>query len=153
MPFLERWGFWDTWPSFAVYASHNERSEVYVWNVDLPRLPETIRRHAYRDEETRWSRIDLTGWSRAERGVPPYPQSRTESAVGEWLATRFRLVHEVRVVHRTSGRPLDRAIGPRPSPSAPGKPGSGTTDSGSTPIPPGPRRPEARWGFGTEDAK
>ncbi len=135
LPFTERWGFWDTWPSFAVYASHNERSEVYVWTEDVARLPAVIRQHAYRADESRWSRVDLLGWSREERGVPNYPQSRTESAVGEWLATRFRLLHEVRVVHR--GR-ADRLTGNRVTSITfgPGKPGSGTTGSGSTRIRP-----------------
>lgn len=152
MPFWERWGFWDTWPSFAVYASHNERTEVFVWNEDLPRLPEMVRRHAYREGETRWSRIDLTGWSWDERGVPPYPQSRTESAVGEWLATRFRLMHEVRVVHRTRA---DRRTGKRVTSITYGARETARWNDRFwiNAHPAGGSVPEARWGFGTEDAK
>jgi hypothetical protein len=152
MPFTERMGFWDTWPSFAVYASHNERSEIYVWNEDLHRLPEVVRHHAYRVDDTRWSRIDLTGWSLEEHGVAPYPQSRTESAVGEWLSTRFRLAHEVRVVHltradrRTGKRVRSITYGPRET-------ALWNDQFRINAHPSGGSAPEARWGFGTEDAK
>ena len=30
LPFGERWGWFDTWPSFALYASHAERVDVSV---------------------------------------------------------------------------------------------------------------------------
>lgn len=86
MPFGERWGLWDAWPSFALYASHVERTDVLVHADDLGILPEAIRRHVRQVGAGPWSRIDLTAWSRAERGVPVYPQGRACLGLAEALA-------------------------------------------------------------------
>jgi hypothetical protein len=73
LPFGERWGWFDAWPSFALYAGHTERVVV-----------ETIG--AGDSFEPR--RIDLTAWSLAERGTPVYPQARACLGLAEALATR-----------------------------------------------------------------
>ncbi len=98
-PFTERWGFWDTWPSFAVYASHNERTDVDIQEDEVGGLPPEIQRHLVRSREPGWVRLDLTGWSREERGVPIYPQSRNENGLAEAIANRFRNLHFLRVTH------------------------------------------------------
>lgn len=100
MPFAERRGWWDTWPSFALYASHDERADVVVHRDDREFLPPSIRRHFRPAPGGPWLVLDPTAWSRAERGVPAYPQGRVGFAVGEALASRYRMPHLLRVVHR-----------------------------------------------------
>ena len=95
LPFGERWGWCDTWPAFALYASHAERAEVSVPEGELGALPESVRRFARGDGA--WRRIDLTTWSRAVRGVPVYPQGRACLGVAEALAVRYRGARAVRV--------------------------------------------------------
>jgi hypothetical protein len=99
LPLGERWGIWDTWPSWALYASHNERTEIYLHRDDVSVFPAALRRHLRGEGGDPWLRLDLTGWSREERGVPAYPQDRVANAVAEAIATRYRAPHSVRVVH------------------------------------------------------
>lgn len=110
LPFGERGGFWDTWPSFAVYASHNERTEILVHRDDRDFYPPAIRRHLIAVTGGPWFVLDLTGWSREVRGVPFYPQARVGNAIAEALARRYRTPHLLRVVHQ--GR-ADRFTGRR----------------------------------------
>jgi uncharacterized membrane protein YphA (DoxX/SURF4 family) len=109
-PFGERVGVCDSWPGWALYASHAERSYVLVHADELPRLPANAVRGArpLRPGDP-WHRLDLVAWSRAERGTPPYPQNRAVHGVVVWLARRVGPDALVRVVHwsradRLSGR-------------------------------------------------
>lgn len=95
LPFGERRGRFDTWPAFALYASHAERVDVSIPEAELGALPASIRRFARGDGA--WRRIDLTAWSRAARGVPVYPQGRAALGVAESLAARYRGARAVRV--------------------------------------------------------
>jgi hypothetical protein len=109
MPLTERWGLWDTWPSFAVYSSHAERTDVFLDESELATLPPSLQRYATRSPEDPWARLDLSGWSRDRRGVPLYPQARTTNGLAEDLAFRDGRPRLVRVVHwgradRVSGR-------------------------------------------------
>lgn len=84
MPLAERLGLWDVWPSFALYASHVERVDIYI-NVDeLDGLPASLRPHVAKDGA--WRRLDLTAWSRAERRTPVNPQARSCLGIAEGLA-------------------------------------------------------------------
>jgi uncharacterized membrane protein YphA (DoxX/SURF4 family) len=118
MPALERRGAWDSWPSFALYASHAERVYVFLHEDDLTQYPDEVRRHLRPPKlGDPWHRLDLTSWSRAGRGTPPYPQARAAVGVAEALADRAGPDHPVRVVvwgraARFSGRRVRReAIG------------------------------------------
>jgi hypothetical protein len=91
MPFTERWGFWDSWPSFALYASHAERADILLHEDDVGSLPDSIRRHVSTAGQGPWRRLDLTGWSRSVRGVPVYPQARASLGVAEALVGRYLL--------------------------------------------------------------
>jgi Methylamine utilisation protein MauE len=87
LPLGERWGVWDSWPSFALYASHVERVLIDVRERDD--WPEGIRRHVAEisiEPGSPWHRLDVTEWSLAERGTPPYPQARAILGVAEELA-------------------------------------------------------------------
>lgn len=88
LPFLERWGLWDTWPSFALYASHGERLEVEIWKptIDLDRLPTDVEPYLRLDPSTDQYIVDLNGWSLAERGTPVYPQVRAMLGLAEAMA-------------------------------------------------------------------
>ncbi len=84
LPFGERWGACDPWPAFALYASHVGRVEVGVPAGLLRTLPVVAR--PFVSGEGPWRTLDLTAWSRAERGVPIYPGGRAALGVAWALA-------------------------------------------------------------------
>jgi hypothetical protein len=86
LPFGERWGWFDPWPAFALYASHVERLDVLLHEDDLSRYPLEVQQHATRTSAGGWRRLDLTGWSRSVRGVPVYPGGRAQIGLAEALA-------------------------------------------------------------------
>ncbi|MDB5349972.1 MAG: hypothetical protein JWN86_1219 [Planctomycetota bacterium] len=115
LPFGERWGLWDTWPSFGFYASHNERMILLVDPDAIEACPKSMRRHgsvvkfgSNRD----WTHVDLSAWSLAERGTPLYPAARALNGVAEAIAARYCSPHFLTVFH--SGR-ADRWTGQRSS--------------------------------------
>jgi hypothetical protein len=99
MPLGEGLGYFDAWPAHALYASHGERTEVYVHEDDLGGYSPAIRRHVGASGPGPWRRLDLTGWSRELRGVPVYPQARTCNSLAEALAARYGDRRLIRVVH------------------------------------------------------
>ncbi len=86
---LERWGCVDSWPAHALYASHAERSAIFWPEAAAGRLPVAIRRCLGPADAAGACRLDLTAWSRAERGVPVYPQNRVAGGVAEALVERY----------------------------------------------------------------
>ncbi len=84
----ERWGLIDSWPAHALYASHAERG-IIRW-PETAVLPARIVSWVGPPDGTGWRRLDLTGWSRAECGVPVYPQNRMVCGLAEALVTRYR---------------------------------------------------------------
>ncbi|HWE39219.1 MAG TPA: hypothetical protein VG406_21900 [Isosphaeraceae bacterium] len=115
LPFGERLGLWDAWPSFALYASHVDLSDVYINEDEAGSLPESLRRQLAADGA--WRRLDLTAWSRSVRGVPVYPQARACNGLAEALAARYRGARALRVVRwgragwLSGRRDRDEAIG------------------------------------------
>jgi Methylamine utilisation protein MauE len=108
LPIGERLGLCDAWPGHALYASHAERSEVYVHEDDLDRFPDEIRRRLLpTDGVTPWRRLDLTGWSREVRGTPPYPSGRVGNAMAEFLESRFGGPQPARLVQWSRARAWD----------------------------------------------
>ncbi|GIW88810.1 MAG: hypothetical protein KatS3mg108_3134 [Isosphaeraceae bacterium] len=100
MPLTERLGVWDTWPSFAVYASHNERAEIDLHTDDRDLWPTTLRPFLRDVGDPVWRRLDLMAWSRATRGAPPYPQVRTTLGIARSLLTGPSPPRTIRVVIR-----------------------------------------------------
>ena len=98
LPISERWGWLDAWPSHALYASHGERTEVWLHESELSAYPPEVRRHVRRVGDGPWHRLDLTGWSREVRGVPVYPQGRACNGLAEALAARYGEHRLIRVV-------------------------------------------------------
>lgn len=84
----ERWGWVDSWPAHALYASHAERSAVLWPGSDADALPPEVRLRLGPADADGYRRLDLTAWSRARRGVPVYPQNRVACGIAEALATR-----------------------------------------------------------------
>lgn len=86
MPFFERAGLWDAWPSFALYAGHVEQLRL-----DLPRnatemLPGEFQ--PFLKSQGDRTAIDLTLWSRARLGVPPYPALRMQKGLARYVAAQ-----------------------------------------------------------------
>jgi hypothetical protein len=101
LPFAERRGLFDAWPSFAYYASHVEQTRVWTFGDDSG-LPPEARKLLDRMGPKEVPRgLRLTDWSRAVRGVPIYPQARVAIGMAEWLATRCPGL-SVRVTHLSS---------------------------------------------------
>jgi hypothetical protein len=107
LPAGERLGFCDAWPGHALYASHAERSDVFVHEADLDRFPEAIRRRLGPSGATPWRRLDLTGWSRDVRGTPMYPSGRVGNAVAEFLEVRYSGSQPSRLVQWGRARAWD----------------------------------------------
>ncbi|MDR3639214.1 MAG: hypothetical protein P4L84_35765 [Isosphaeraceae bacterium] len=97
-PFGERWGLLDAWPAHALYASHVERTAVFLFEDELATYPAAVRRYLVGEGEGPWRRLDLTAWSRAVRGTPVYPSARACNGLAEALAARYRGPHPVRVL-------------------------------------------------------
>jgi hypothetical protein len=98
LPLGERWGYCDAWPAHALYASHVGRTEVFLHEDELGAYPPEVRRQVGAAGPGPWRRLDLTGWSRAERGVPVYPQDRACHGLAEFLAERYGDQNLIRVV-------------------------------------------------------
>ncbi|MEO6809555.1 MAG: hypothetical protein ABI353_10640 [Isosphaeraceae bacterium] len=98
LPLGERWGWFDPWPAFALYASHVERTDVLLHEDDLLRYPLDVQQYATYRVAGGWRRLDLTAWSRAVRGVPVYPGGRAQIGLAEALADQVRGTVGPRVV-------------------------------------------------------
>jgi hypothetical protein len=109
LPSVERLGLCDAWPAHALYASHAERSEVFLPEDDVDRYPEAIRRRLEPSGVGPWRRLDLTAWSRDVRGTPLYPSGRVGNAVAEFLEARYGGPQPVRLVQWGRARAWDGA--------------------------------------------
>ncbi|GAC1474801.1 MAG: hypothetical protein NVSMB9_25870 [Isosphaeraceae bacterium] len=116
MPLAERSGFWDVWPSHALYASHVERITVWLHDSELDLYPGEVRRHVLAAGDGPWRLLDLVGWSREARGTPVYPQNRACLGLAEALAARYG----GRFVRVVAWGPADRWNGQRPRAEAVG---------------------------------
>lgn len=111
LPFGERWGVFDIWPSHALYASHVERIHVSVLDSELEAYPESIRQHFLSGTKGGpYRQLNLTEWSRASRGTPVYPQNRASLGIAEGLEARYGNRGHVLVV---LWGPADRWTGAR----------------------------------------
>ncbi|AGA27198.1 MauE/DoxX family redox-associated membrane protein [Singulisphaera acidiphila] len=89
LPLGERWGWLDAWPGHALYASHVERTEVFLHDAQWEELTPELQSHLQAPGPDSWRRFDLTAWSRAARGVPVYPQGRACNGLAEAIAARY----------------------------------------------------------------
>ena len=95
LPFTTRFGGWDTWPSWALYAPGAERSIVWVHEIAVVRLPPSIQEHVRGVDG--WRQLHLDRWVLSELGAPLYPQNRVRLAFASAIADRHQLGDLVRV--------------------------------------------------------
>ncbi len=97
LPLLERAGKWDHWPSWAVYAPHNSRVDVWVASTSRDKLPATLRELTTEPElGTLWISLPLRDWSQQTLGVPLYPQDRFQLGVARAIANQLNSEIEIR---------------------------------------------------------
>ena len=122
VPGGERLGLSDAWPGHALYASHVERSDVFIHEDDVDRYPEVIRRRLGPAGVEPWRRLDLTGWSRDIRGTPIYPSGRVGNALAEFLEVRYAGLEPIRLIQWGRADPLDGTPRSRREAWSPGDP-------------------------------
>ncbi len=100
MPATERLGFWDHWPSWALYAPHSSRVYLEVAAPDAVSLPpslQTLIEPESEDSIAIWKSVPIDSWSLATLQTPIYPQARFQLGVAEALVRndennlRFRI--------------------------------------------------------------
>ncbi len=87
LPFGERLGLFDSWPSHALYAGHAEGTTIYFRHGLPEGLPRDLR-IAARNGAGGWM-LNPTDWTRRVRGVPSYPQVRYGNGLAEWIAGKI----------------------------------------------------------------
>jgi hypothetical protein len=86
MPFFERAGLWDPWPSFALYAGHVEQLRLDFPSQSRQDIPQEFQPFLLIQADRLY--LDLTLWSRARLGVPPYPSSRIQKELAKYVAEK-----------------------------------------------------------------
>jgi hypothetical protein len=86
MPFFERAGLWDAWPSFALYAGHVEQMRLEIPLNQAEKVPEELRPYLRRSAGMLVP--DLTLWARARMGTPPYPAVRIQKKLARYFAEK-----------------------------------------------------------------
>jgi len=82
LPVLNSFGYYDHWPSWAVYTSRQERLTILIDESQREMLPESLQPLLDPPKPLQtWRRVRLGEWSLNELGVPIYPQSRFRLAI------------------------------------------------------------------------
>ncbi|MAT16241.1 MAG: hypothetical protein CMJ46_13340 [Planctomyces sp.] len=90
LPATEPWGYWDHWPSWAVYTSRQERFLILVEEPYDQPLPEEITAHLSPPRPLETLRfLNVNAWSLEAKHVPTYPQSRFQLGVWRYLKERY----------------------------------------------------------------
>ena len=102
MPSTERFGIWDHWPSWALYAPHSSRVVVEVAAPSVGRLPTELvalinRPAREADAMPVWVGIPMAAWSLQSLHTPIYPQSRFQLGVARQIASVVDSESEIRV--------------------------------------------------------
>ena len=99
LPFGEPFGYWDTWPSFGLYTSANERVSLEILRDEIEEWPKDIQQNIdLNPRDPIWVPIDLRLWSLRERRVPLYPSSRAMIGVAEAISARYGGPRAIRAV-------------------------------------------------------
>ncbi len=114
MPLTERFGLWDHWLSWALYAPHSSRLRVEVAPSAIKRLPTSLRQllpeRADDDEYVAWIPLPIDAWSLQTLDSPIYPQVRYQLGVAEDIAARIDSEFRIRA---TMLGPASRFTGQR----------------------------------------
>jgi hypothetical protein len=98
MPLLDSTGWWDHWPSWAVYSSRPATVTMLVREARLDDLPPTLRTCVGPPEPlTEWHPVSIDAWSFELLQCPVYPQERYRLAVIAAIAGEAGLGDDVRV--------------------------------------------------------
>jgi hypothetical protein len=96
-PLFERTGYWDHWPSWALYSPHNSRAEIQIHRSGTARLPDDLKAYLHPEPGDRWLNLDIETWSLDQRLVPVYPQARYQRQLASRLANAYQLGNAIRV--------------------------------------------------------
>ncbi len=108
MPVLERFGLWDHWASWALYAPHSSRTEIWVASTFREYLPGTLRDELQPETElTLWIRLPIERWSLEQVSAPIYPQARFQMGVALALTRTLQSEYAVRVIVRSVSSRMD----------------------------------------------
>jgi hypothetical protein len=92
MPAFQPWGYWDVWPSWAVYSTRGGWTTSFVHHHDIANLPATAQRFVGEPPPlSDWHPIDIDAWSLSELYCPVYPQPRFRLAVAAALSRSVRI--------------------------------------------------------------
>jgi len=102
MPMTERFGLWDHWPSWALYAPHSSRVQVEVSAGVISRLPRELvalmeKPNDEADADLDWVKVPIDAWSLKTLDAPIYPQSRFQLGVARHIAKGVDSEFQVRV--------------------------------------------------------
>lgn len=108
LPFGERIGWWDTWPSFGLYST-SDTIDIIARGpgvAELQGLPGVGLDPPPRGFGA--ATISLAEWSLSTRRVPIYPSERALNGVAEALALRYRGIATIEVYYvRRPSRVVD----------------------------------------------
>ena len=117
LPCTERFGIWDHWPSWALYAPHSSRVRVEVAGPSVGKLPAELNAliaqpSSEGGEMLVWVIVPIDAWSLRSLDTPIYPQSRFQLGVAKTFANLVDSESEVRI---TILGTASRFTGKRPS--------------------------------------
>lgn len=128
LPWGERIGLWDHWTSWALYAPHSSRAEVWIAYTEVDALPASLQQvidqersarqpsltpssqdeqRAWDDMSALWLRVPIEHWSLAETRAPIYPQARFQLGVARSLAARIDSEFKVKCIVRSAAARWD----------------------------------------------
>ena len=116
MPILERRGYWDHWPSWALYSPHNSRLDVEIHRSGIDLLPVGMSKFVELDSDgDGWHTLSLERWSLRTRHVPIYPQARYQLGLTVKLAESGNIDDQIRgrlrgVAERRSGKRTEKLL-------------------------------------------
>ncbi len=100
LPLLEPWSWFDTWPSWGLYAPSAERVALQVHRRQRADLPLALEPFVEvpADDSDPWLTVRLDRWALAALGAPIYPQNRSQLGVAQAVIERCRLSDRGRAV-------------------------------------------------------
>jgi hypothetical protein len=103
LPCTERFGLWDHWPSWALYAPHSSRVRVEIASTRVEQLPKEFASLISPLDNTeasiaQWVAVPLDSWSLHTLKTPIYPQSRFQLGVARHLAQWVDAELEMRII-------------------------------------------------------
>lgn len=84
LPMLERFGYWDHWSSWALYAPHSSRVRLEVAPNVLGDLPIEMS-IPFEEKSLFWVPVPIDQWSLQTVSAPIYPQDRFQIGVATQL--------------------------------------------------------------------